>query len=303
MSDDARKKLIDDNFKRMEKKTREFHQNPGNSPSHFHKIMELMLKEAHLDLTNYRENYLYRRFTRRMGTVNVDTYQDYIQYLRENPDEFELLKADLTIHTTEFFRDQSPFDLLKQKLIPLIGELKKKTKDPVIRILSAPSSSGQEPYSIAMLIDELRKEGIRYPFEIWGTDIDKDTIEKAKEGIFIQNAMKGISEERLHNYFTQISEDTYQIKSEIRSMVKFFEHDLFKPLPRWLKTQDLILCRNLLIYISRERQIQVLRNLQAFLVDNGYMMLGKTESLLIVNQDTDFVAYNPREHVYQYFPK
>jgi chemotaxis methyl-accepting protein methylase len=300
---EEKKKLIERSFQEIEEKKKLFTQDPGNSPHYFTDLKQILTEKANLDLSNYREKYLERRFMHRLSALNISSYKKYIRYLNDNPDEIIQMKDSLTIHTTEFFRDHTPFELLRKQILPEIINEKRFASDKTLRIFSAPCSSGQEPYSIAMIIEELhRTRGLTIPIEIYACDIEPKIVEKAKLGRYQLQYMKGIPDDYVDSYFTHIENDIYEIKPVIKKYVTYFLHNLFKPIPSHYKKMDLILCRNLLIYISRERQLLVVNNLQKLLRPNGYLMLGKTESLLILNTKTDFVAENAREHLYKFIP-
>lgn len=303
MDAEAKKRLIERSFKEIEEKNALFKKNPENSIQYFEKLKDLITFEGNLDLSNYRIKYLERRFLHRLSSLNIESYKKYIDFAKDNPKEIIEMKDSLTIHTTEWFRDKTPFELLGKDILPRILKLKKLAADKTFRIFSAPCSSGQEPYTLAMILDNIRRDlGISTPIEIYGCDVEPKIVEKAKDGKYFTQYMKGIPTEFVDRYFTPLPDDWYEIKPSIKRMVKFFVQNLFKPLPSWIKSMDVILCRNLLIYIDRDHQLQVIQNLSKILRKNGYLMLGKTESLLILNTKTDFVAENAREHLYQYTP-
>ncbi|WP_371801639.1 protein-glutamate O-methyltransferase CheR [Candidatus Lokiarchaeum ossiferum] len=303
MDAEAKKRLIERSFKEIEEKKALFDRNPENSTQYFEKLKDLITFEGNLDLSNYRKKYLERRFLHRLSFLNIESYKKYIDFAKDNPKEILEMKDSLTIHTTEWFRDKTPFELLRKNILPRILKTKKLAADKTLRIFSAPCSSGQEPYTLAIILDDIRRElGITTPIEIYGCDVEPKIVEKAKDGKYYAQYMKGIPAEFVDRYFTPLPDDWFEIKHSIKRMVKFFVQNLFKPLPSWIKSMDVILCRNLLIYIDRDHQLQVIQNLSKILRKNGYLMLGKTESLLILNTKTDFIAENAREHLYQYTP-
>ena len=266
--------------------------------------MDLIRKKTHLDLSFYRDAYIQRRIMYRLSALNIDSYQEYIHYIKKNPIELPELQNQLTIHTTEWFRDHTPFEYLQNTIIPkLIQQKKEQTSNKTLRILSAPCSSGQEPYTLSMIIEELyRTHAWKIPIEIYACDLEKQILDKAKQGKYSSFVMKGFPKGHIQKYFRQIGEDEFQIIPKLQHRITFFSQDLFTPLPSWLKPMDLVLCRNLLIYISRKHQKMVLRHLQQVLRPNGFLMLGKTESLLIFNPK-GYENENAREHIYRYIPR
>ncbi len=303
MDAEQKKRLIERSFREIEEKNALFVKNPENSPEYFEKLKDLITFEGNLDLSNYRNKYLERRFSHRLSSLNIDSYKKYIAFANQNPAEIIEMKDSLTVHTTEWFRDQTPFEILEKDVLPRILRAKKYADDKTFRVFSAPCSSGQEPYTLAMILDNIKRElGISVPIEIYACDVEPKIVAKAKEGKYFQQYIKGIPSKYVDRYFTKLPNDWFQVKPLLKRKIKFFVQNLFQPLPRWMKPMDIILCRNLLIYIDRDHQLQVIQNLAKILRKNGFLMLGKTESLLILNTKTDFIAENAREHLYQYKP-
>ena len=301
LSPAEKRELVKRSFEEVNKRKKDFLKNPKNAPIHIQNLMDLIRKRTQLDLSYYRDTYIQRRVMYRLSVLEIESYQDYVGYLRTHPEEFPKLQKVLTIHTTEWFRDQTPFEYLRKSIIPaLIQEKKKQSSNQTIRILSAPSSSGQEPYTLAMIVEELLRTHLaKIPIEIYGCDLEKEILDKARMGQYPSYAMKGLPNGYQEKYFKKVGEDDFQIITKLKRRIKFFKQDLFHPLPAWLKPMDIVLCRNLLIYISREHQKLVLKHLEQVLRPNGYMMLGKTESLLIFNPK-GYKNENAREHIYRY---
>lgn len=294
----TKKELVERTFKEIERKRNEFFNNPENSADFYKQLIELIKSTTHLDLSNYRKNYLTRRLMHRLSQLNIESYRYYIQFLKQNPQEFGVLKDCITINTTEFFRDCSPFAYLENILFKKIAQ--NKHQNQKIRILSAPCSSGEEPYTLAMILNEMRKEGkIKNPIEIYACDIEQNILIKAKRGKYHQDKLKNVPMNYKRKYFSQVDDLYYEISEEIKKSVTFFHQNLLNPLPSSIPMMDLILCRNLLIYIPMKRQKTILQTLKGKLQKGSYLMLGKTESLLIFNPK-GFINEEAREHIYRY---
>jgi chemotaxis protein methyltransferase CheR len=181
----------------------------------------------------------------------------------------------LLTNETMFFRDQYPFEGLKNVIIPSLIKIQENSK--LLTIWCAAASTGQEPYSIAILIKEHFPELSKWKINLIATDICTVALNKAKIGIYNESELsRGLSEKQIQTYFSKISPTEYQISSDIRSMVHFSEINLIKELPA-MPSYDLILIRNVLIYFSNENKRKVLDNMYQKLYPHGYLMLGTSE--------------------------
>jgi chemotaxis protein methyltransferase CheR len=181
----------------------------------------------------------------------------------------------LLTNETMFFRDQYPFEGLKNVIIPSL--IKTQEANKVLTIWCAAASTGQEPYSIAILIKEYFPELIKWKINLIATDICTVALNKAKIGIYNEAELsRGLTEKQIQTYFSKISPSEYQISSDIRSMVHFSEINLIKELPA-MPSYDLILIRNVLIYFSNENKRKVLDSMYQKLYPHGYLMLGTSE--------------------------
>jgi len=222
---------------------------------------------------NYKEDYIKRRLLSRMRSTGTSTYTDYLKYLKANAPELEVLRKALTINVTEFFRDQDVYDLLKNTVLPDLFNQRKR-----IRIWCAGCSTGEEPYSIAMILSDLLSQNKDLSAQIFATDIDKIVLAKAEEGIYSQKAMVKLSPVQINRHFTKLPDDTYQVKPHLKTLIRFRPHDLMSgvPVARWL---DLITCRNVTIYFTEAQKDDLARLFHGALVTDGYYIMGKTEYL------------------------
>ncbi len=259
----------------------------------------MMKRLADFDLSVYRDRYVKGRIYHLLKARQIPSIKAYISILHRNPLEIQKLKDLLTIHTTEFFRDITPFRFLEKTLLKKIAQGLNDVSIP-IRILSAPCSTGQEVYSLAIIAYYLNKTGvIKNPIIIYGIDIDKESVTASREGIYRIDLIGNISFESMKLYFDTCADNRYlQVKQEIRNYCRFFVYDLFKPLPLTEKF-DLILCRNLLIYVSQEDQAQLMTNLKAKTKRGGYMMLGNTEGITLMREN-DFEIEDMEQRIYKF---
>jgi chemotaxis methyl-accepting protein methylase len=220
------------------------------------KITVLLRDQTGHDFSFYKKNTLIRRIERRMGVHQITNVDVYIRYLRENPQETELLFKELLIGVTSFFRDHEAFDTLREKAIPQM--LKSMTKGNVLRVWSPGCSTGEEAYSVAIILHEclekLKRKG-DFKIQIFATDIDKDAINKARQGFYASNIAADVSPERLQRFFMQ-EDNGYRLNKEIREMVTFAPQNIIMDPP--FSRLDLISCRNVLIYMTAELQKKLL---------------------------------------------
>jgi chemotaxis protein methyltransferase CheR len=237
----------------------------------FQKVKRMVAESAGLNTSGYREEYLRRRFEIRLKATGTETYARYIIYLRKHPEEFTNLLNDLTINYTNFFRDADVYNHLEKKLLPKLFL----SKNPV-KIWSAGCASGEEPYSLAILAHKIlgRRVGL-HPVTIFASDIDKDALAKASRGVY--HARQLTMEQRLiDEFFTKEGED-YRVNDNLRNLIRFSQFDLMKtPV---LVNLDLILCRNVMIYFSKEGQQHIHMNFYHALRPGGYFITGKSEIL------------------------
>ncbi|RZB30631.1 MAG: chemotaxis protein methyltransferase CheR [Desulfobacteraceae bacterium Eth-SRB1] len=242
----------------------------------FHALWKRIFKERGLDLSQYREKCLKRRIDVRLRATGVDTYMEYMVVLKRDPSEYDRLFDVLTINVTDFFRDSSTYRIIEDKVIPELVSLKKKQGKKIIRVWSAACATGEEPYSIAILFHEILRDRIDdFLISIYATDIDEKVMKKAKKGEYEAGSVSKVDEKILRRYFN--CNLKYNLKEEIKQMVRFKRHDLISDRP--LVHLDIILCRNVLIYFSRDQQVKLFDKFYEALNRGGYLILGKTESL------------------------
>ena len=250
---------------------------PPKTENALQKIFVLLRDKTGHDFSLYKPGTVQRRIERRMAVHQIEKIDDYVKYLQGNPPEVEALFRDLLIGVTSFFRDPEAFRVLENQVIPKL--FAEKQTGGVIRIWSAGCSTGEEAYSIAILLQE-RMAVLRQGFtvQIFATDIDSRAIATARAGIYPASIAADVTAERLARYFTAESDgSSYRIHKSIRDMLVFSEQDVIKDPP--FSRLDLIVCRNLLIYMGAELQAKLISVFHYALKPGGFMFLGTSEGL------------------------
>ena len=238
-------------------------------------ICSLLRRRIGHDFSSYKQGTLIRRIQRRIQITQNDSVEAYVEYLKSNAEEVSLLFKDLLIGVTHFFRDPEAFDALQQKVMAALVEGSASSKS--IRIWVAGCSSGEEAYSIAMLLaEEMDRQKVRSQVQIFATDIDELALEKARHARYPENIAEQISPERLDRFFVK-QDGLYQVSKHLREMCIFSQHSLISDPP--FSRLDLVSCRNLLIYFDTELQKRLIPLFHYALRENGYLFLGSSENL------------------------
>ncbi len=228
-----------------------------------------------IDLTRYKPSMVERRIERRMMLHRLAKLDDYVQYAQSNPDELQALHKDMLIAVTNFFRDRDAFDALKSRVFPKI--LEEKDSRSAIRMWVPACATGEEAYSIAIsLIEYLGDRARDKSIQIFGTDVDDESIQIARRGIYPSNIELDVSPERLGRFFVK-KDAEYQVSRRIRDTVVFSRHNLLQDAP--FSRMDLVSCRNFLIYLQPSSQKKVLGILHYAISGSGFVMLGTSESI------------------------
>ncbi|HBF35936.1 MAG TPA: hypothetical protein DDW50_01290, partial [Firmicutes bacterium] len=238
-------------------------------------ILSLLYKANKIDFAHYKQTTVKRRIIRRMGLKRIESFADYIAYLKKNPTELTALSQDILINVTNFFREPLTFHELKNQVFP--NFVKEALPNSGIRIWVPGCSTGEEAYSIAISLAEyLEDQSITIGVQIFATDINSKVIDIARRGIYPENITKDVSRERRARFFTKIKSG-YQINKEIRDWCIFAPQNVFSDPP--FSQIDLISCRNVLIYFGPILQRKVIPLFHYALKPAGYLMLGSSESI------------------------
>ncbi|HSS30921.1 MAG TPA: CheR family methyltransferase [Nitrospiraceae bacterium] len=247
----------------------------GDGKRDLNKILVYLRDRIGNDFSLYKSNTTLRRIERRMNLHQIATLPHYAQFLQSDPIEVHALFSDLLIGVTSFFRDPSAYDILMQVGLPQL--LDKKPDGATVRIWVPACSTGEEAYTLAMLLQEFRSQQKRkFTIQMFATDIDGEAIDKARHGLYPEGIANQISPERLKSFF--VKEDShYRVKSELRDCVTFATHNLLKDAP-FIKL-DLLSCRNFLIYVRPETQHGLIPLFHYALKPMGLLMLGAAETV------------------------
>ncbi len=238
-------------------------------------ITDLLYFNTGLDFTAYKENTLFRRIEKRMAVCQISHIAEYYHYLKRIPREINILFKELLIGVTHFYRDKEAFIAFEEKIVPEL--FKDRDPDDIIRVWVLGCSTGEEAYSIAIiLLDYINKHYQDFKLQIYGTDIDDASIEKARAGIYPDSIAADVPLELLEKYFSR-KENFYQIKKIVRDSVVFAIQNAIKDPP--FSKLDLICCRNLLIYFVPEIQKKLIRLFHYALKPEKFLFLGSSEAI------------------------
>lgn len=260
------------------------------------KVFILLRTQTGHDFSKYKPNSVNRRIERRLAVHQIKSMQAYVKYLQQTPTEVEALFRDLLIGVTAFFRDKDAFAKMEEEIVSKLFE--GKSAGSTIRIWCAGCSTGEEAYSIAILIQEkLEKLKESYKIQIFATDIDNQAIAIARAGIYPSSISMDITPQRLSTFFTAVAgSNTYRINKNIRDMLIFSEQNIIKDPP--FSKLDLISCRNLLIYLNSELQKKIISLFHYALNLEGILFLGSAET--IGDFDNLFTTLDRKLKIYQH---
>jgi two-component system CheB/CheR fusion protein len=239
-------------------------------------LLGYLLNSRGFDFRGYKPASLARRIRKRMDAVGAESFAAYQDYLEVHPSEFSALFNTILINVTEFFRDPTAWDAVRDSAIRQI--VRDKAPDAPIRAWSAGCATGEEAYTIAMILaEELGLDEFCQRVKIYATDVDEDALNTARHAAYQYRQMEGIPPELLSRYFQHL-DGFYFFRKDLRRQVIFGRHDLINDAP--ISRIDLLACRNTLMYLNAETQAQVLARLHFALNDGGYLLLGRAETLM-----------------------
>jgi two-component system, chemotaxis family, CheB/CheR fusion protein len=241
-------------------------------------LLDYLRRTRGFDFTGYKRASLIRRIGKRMQDVGADGYLSYLDHLEVDPEEFTQLFNTILLNVTSFFRDPPVWDYLGAEVLPRL--LADKGDDEPFRIWSAGCASGEEAYTLAMVVAEtLGADAVRERVKIYATDVDEDALSQARQARYTTKQVEGVPPELLERYFERNGDgDGHVFSKELRRSVIFGRHDLIQDAP--ISRIDLLVCRNTLMYLNSETQAHVLARFSFALREGGYLMLGKAEMLL-----------------------
>src|SRR3954447_13425018 len=239
-------------------------------------LLEYLKQTRGFDFTGYKQASLERRIQKRMDEVGIDNYADYQDHLEVSPDEFTDLFNTILINVTGFFRDKPAWDYIAEEIVPAL--LERVPEPQPLRIWSAACASGEEPYTIAMIMAEaLGEEGFRRRVKIYATDVDEEALAVARHAVYTRDALGSVPEDLAGKYF--VSTPLGQMfRPDLRRSVIFGRNDLVQDAP--ISRIDLLISRNALMYFTPEAQGGILSHFNFALNESGFLFLGKSEMLV-----------------------
>jgi two-component system CheB/CheR fusion protein len=239
-------------------------------------VMDLIFQVTSHDFSHYKRPTINRRLSKRMAERGYNSLVDYYNFLKKNPEEVKALSKEFLINVTKFFRDDDAYAVIQKEVIPKLIEDPKRTEP--IKIWVVGCSSGEEPYSLAMLFYEYIQSSKRFDNEvkIFATDIHQESLDFASKGLYSAESMKEMTEDRRKRFFTREG-DFYRVSPTLRKMVVFAKQNILKDPP--FSKIDLLSCRNMLIYMNPLLQKNVLKKFHFAISETGYLFLGPSENI------------------------
>jgi two-component system CheB/CheR fusion protein len=245
----------------------------GDDPA-LERLLQFLKESRSFDFTGYKRPSLMRRVRHRMHEVGVESFEDYQDLLQLQPDEFTALFNTILINVTSFFRDGESWEYLRDEVLP---DLVQVSHGGPLRVWSAGSASGQEAYSVAMLLHDLMGSEFRERVKIYGTDVDEEALNHARQASYSERELAGLPDSYRERYFDQLA-GRYVFTPDLRRSVIFGRNDLTRDAP--ISRIDLLVCRNTLMYFNAETQARIVNRLAFALRPQGLLFLGKAEMLL-----------------------
>ncbi len=257
------------------------------SDSEFDMFRKVIYAESGITFSDTNRSILDSRLKERLREKQLDSVQDYYRVVTTNKEEMKLFLDSVTTNLTRFFRNQPHFDALVNYVIPHLMEQKKSQFDKKIRIWSAGCSTGEEPYTIAMILKDILP--VPYTFEIMASDISLKSLMVGKQGFYPDARIAGIPEKYLVKFFRKV-DGGYQVTDELMKTIRFDYHNLkYAPSTRNL---DIVFCRNVLIYFDEAAQLEVINHFWDAMAAHSYLYIGHSESLFGMNTKFEFLKTN-----------
>jgi len=233
------------------------------------KFLDRLYNEEGIDLAQYKQNQMRRRINMTIKQTGHSTYCSFLDYAKANEDVYRKFIDRITINVSEFIRNPEKFAILERNYLqPMLKQ------NPNLTIWSAGCSTGEEPYSLALLLKQ-NKAGSGAT--ILGWDFDRKALAKAQEGIYQADALKNVSKDLLHKYFTRIDDEHYQVTDELKKQIRLEHHNLLED--RFPIKVDIILCRNVVIYFNEHSKRELFIRFGRALAKNGLLMIGASERI------------------------
>ncbi|MGB9596659.1 MAG: CheR family methyltransferase [Candidatus Poribacteria bacterium] len=260
-------------------------------------ILQDIFASYGFNIWDYNLSYLQNKISKRMSTLNISNLLEYAQYIQSNPNEHKVLYNTILGRESIFFRDPEAWNFIKDSVLPNIIQNADNNVDKAIRVWSIGCSSGEEPYSLAIMFAEILKDDLsKYKIKLYATDIDEPSLTVARNGTYIPDQLSEIPNNIKENYFIRHG-NFYTISPEIRRLIIFGKHNIISDPP--ITNIDLILCRNVLIYIDPKLKPKIIQKLRYALNDKGYLWFGKGEEHI----DSNLYGLKPLNTAWRIFKK
>ena len=244
------------------------------SDAEFKAIAKLLRERRQFDLGQYKDRCIRRRIAKRLRVCQITDFESYLSRLDMDRDELDTLLATISIHVSHFFRNPDTYRILEQKILPDLCRQARAAGRTKLTLWSAGCASGEEPYSLAMLVDDLATTDL--DIHVIATDISNPVLETARSGLFDATRLKEVPPAVLEKYF-QAENGRYQLIERIRDKVEFLQHNIMTASN--YPAADMILCRNVLIYFTRSEQERILSRFATELPEHGALILGRSETI------------------------
>jgi len=272
------------------------------SDKDFNRFRKLIFDLAGITLSEHKRALVYSRLAKRLRANGLENYSDYYELVANaDPDSQEIVEFinAITTNKTSFFREPHHFDFLREEIFPAYLEDINTNRRKSVRIWSAGCSAGQEPYTLAMTLFEFFGANTSAELKILATDIDTNVLARARQGIYNEEQIEDIPDYLLRKYFLKGKGDREglaKVGKELQSIIQFDRLNLFDPVWPMKEKLDIIFCRNVIIYFSRDTQRQLIRRMTQHLKPGGYLMLGHSESLHGYESGLQHVRKNVYRH-------
>jgi chemotaxis protein methyltransferase CheR len=254
----------------------------------FNALRALVREQTGISLSEAKRELVYGRLTRRLRALRLPSFSAYRDLLARNPDGPEMVEFTnaITTNLTSFFRESHHFDYLREQvLLPML----KRGGTQRLRIWSAGCSTGEEPYSIAMTVREAVPENARHDIKILATDLDSDVLSRARNGLYGQDRVKGLSAERINRFFSEGESGKYRVVPALSELITFNQLNLMNALPM-KGPLDIIFCRNVVIYFDKDTQRALFKRYAQLQRPGDILFLGHSESMFKVSDDYTLVG-------------
>lgn len=255
-------------------------------------LIDEFKKKTGISIHNFKPSFLERRILFRMRNLGISDYDEYVKLLSTSFDEAKSLYTVFSINVTKFFRDPHVWDKLEQDVLPAFLN---KTRFSPFRAWSCGSASGEEPYSVSILLNDSLK-GNKISYQVYATDISADAIAHAKKGLYQNENLVNVSTERLDTYFEKTPGGQYQVNSQIGKRIEYEKVDMMKTTG---KLFDIVFCRNVLIYYDRNTHEQIFKKFADVLKKDGILVLGQDESMIGTKGHDFFDLLYAKERIYR----